>query len=439
MKNRTSNFTTIGGLIFLAVLVIYSNAMGYRRIAGFLVFFLIMAFCSRTWGRASLKKLHLQLQREDLCAFPGESLPVQLTLSNRKYLPVTWIDILFPLPQNGCIVPEDDTLPDTYDDRDLNYLVPVLPRKLSWLMPQQEIVWDFQVRAASRGIHLLKHVYLESGDGFGLSVQGRKMLLDSPKQLTIYPRRLPVDISRLLHQNPSEAQGGRGYQEDISLLKHSRSYQNGDSVRRINWRLLARTQTLMVNEYETISPLRMGFFLDLESFVTLQEKQNSNGGTYQIPTLHRQEMEDMISLVASCICELTARRIACALLLPAYEGHEAETVSTQDLDFQVPLLLERLAAIDYEKDHWQTSADPAQLRRFRHSIGQLYVAGLHAGQLHLENLRETFSPHLFSYLVYQHVEGEQKLERPVYSLQELSFAGSSDFPAAGDKAEEVSA
>ncbi|MBR5510143.1 MAG: DUF58 domain-containing protein [Lachnospiraceae bacterium] len=421
MKNRASIFATIGGLLFLLILVFYTNTMRYQKISGFLIFFLILFLCSWIWGKVSLKKMRIQMQREDLTAFPGESLPVRLSIENKKLLPVTWLDILFPLPDNRCVwVPEDDDI-SWHDAPGRTTMLPVFLRKVSWIFPFQKLEWSFALEARCRGIYHMDTVYLESGDGLGLSVISRKIPLAYTKQITVYPERIPVDVSPLLHQNPSQAKGHQGYQDDLTLLKNSRAYQYGDSFRRINWRLLARQQELMVNEYETLSPQCMGFYIDLESFITKKEEQ-TNAGTMMItPTLHQKELEQMLSLIGSCICELTARRVSCALFIPGYEKQEVRCCFGSDLEYQVPQLLEELAQIDYQESAYETRITSSDLRIFRSKLGQVYYAGMKANLFHAEPVLEAFGSHRLSYLVHEHCEEEQRLERPLYALFEISF------------------
>ena len=421
MKNRASIFATIGGILFLLILVFYTNSMGYQKISGFLIFFLILFLCSWSWGKVSLKKIRIQMQREDLTAFPEDPVPIRLSIENKKLLPITWLDILFPLPDNRCIwVPQEEDL-SWHDAPGRTTMIPVFPRKVSWIFPFQKLEWGFTLEAHSRGVYHMDTMYLESGDGLGLSVISRKIPLAYPKQITVYPRRIPVDVSVLLHQNPSEAKGHRGYQDDLTLLKNSRAYQYGDSFRRINWRLLARQQELMVNEYETLSPQCMGFYIDLESFITKKEEQTGAGTMMITAALHRNELENMLSLIGSCICELTARRVSCALFIPGYQDQEVRCCFGSDLEYQVPQLLEELARIDYQESAWQTRIASSDLRIFRSRLGQVYYTGMKATLFHPDAVLEAFGSHRLSYLVSEHCEEEQRLERPLYAFSELSF------------------
>lgn len=428
MRNRSSNFTTIGGLIFLAVLLFYTNAMGYRRIAGFLIFFLLLALCSYLWGKAALRNIDLEIPQTALHAFPGETLPVQLILSNSKLLPVLWMDLLFPLPLNRCVGGPDPDVEDYYEDPDLPWKVPVLSRKISFLMPFQKISWSVDLKARQRGIWHLGAVYLESGDGFGLSVVGRRFSLPYPRQITIYPKKIPVDVSSLLRQNPARAQGNYGYQEDLSLLKNSRAYQSGDNARHINWRLLARQQELMVNEYETVTPQCIGFYIDLESFMEMKEESGPSG-SYEIPSLQRKPLEDMLSLVGSCILELTEKRVFCGLLIPGYGDQDTRFLCGTDLEYQAPQLLEALSAISYDEQTCETKVSRSELRRMASAVGQIIVTGHMASRLRQEVLTETVSPHLLSYLFYEQSPEDRRIERPVCTFQDLAFLAKEDMPS----------
>ena len=71
--------------------------------------------------------------------------------------------------------------------------------------------------------------------------------LDQPKYITVYPKIIYLEKFRLKTDFMSEAQAMLNTRdEDMTTISDVRKYQYGDSLRRIHWKLTARTQELMV-------------------------------------------------------------------------------------------------------------------------------------------------------------------------------------------------
>ena len=136
-------------------------------------------------------------------------------------------------------------------------------------------------------------------------------------------------------------------------------------------------------------------------------------------------MEAMLSLIGSCIIELTARQISCAIFIPGYENEDVHCCFGTDLEYQVPQLLEELAMIHYnaKPEDWETRVLSADLRPYRSRLGQVYIAGMNSSSLHANTLVEAFGMHRLSYLTYEDCDEDQRLERPLYRFSELSFSG----------------
>ena len=137
--------------------------------------------------------------------------------------------------------------------------------------------------------------------------------------------------------------------EDVTLLKMSRPYQPGDSAKKINWRQLAGQNKMSVNIYETVFPKLATFLLDLPSFRKgTVEKNAINASDILVWQPLEKELEDMLSLTASCIISLNNKGISCGLIIPG--ATQAEST------FQLPgkkgsgpqELLYSLAAINYK-------------------------------------------------------------------------------------------
>lgn len=88
----------------------------------------------------------------------------------------------------------------------------------------------------------------------------------NPLYITVYPQIIDIDefylSSGYLSDNVSSIGGG---QEDISTIEEINKYNYGDSLRKIHWKLTAKTNELMIREYEKIGSRSAILILDLQS------------------------------------------------------------------------------------------------------------------------------------------------------------------------------
>jgi len=140
--------------------------------------------------------------------------------------------------------------------------------------------------------------------------------------------------------------------EDVSLLKMNRAYEPQDPARWINWRQLAGGGCLTTNVYETMLPRVITFILDFASFREEAEDPEDASGKYKQVT--EEDLERMLSLIASCVLSLTDNHASCKIAFPEMPGAEAH--SAEDL-------LSQLAAVEYGgEDLYYSHGDAAGLQ-----------------------------------------------------------------------------
>lgn len=350
-RKLTSNFVNpfgIGALFLLAVLFYH---FGLPDAAGPALLFALLFLLAWLWNRFALSHLEIQVPADRLCAFPGSTLNLPCQVFNRKFLPLMWMEVLFSLRENGCVLPAAPENEKPVWDKQLDKEVPGACARLTWLLWHQESSLEIPMKAIHRGVCSFSEVYAASGDGFGLGVKETCLPLESISQLVVYPAILPIQISGLV-QNISDLEAGRGgFLEDVTLLKMNRAYQPGDSVKRIGWRQLARQNTLMTNVYETIFPKMMTFYLDLPSFRTKTTEKNDLNGQDAIhwhPLADKRET--MISITASCILKLADSGICCGLVIPGYASSPSVIHYPGRHGSEAEELFYSLAAISYQAE-----------------------------------------------------------------------------------------
>lgn len=87
-----------------------------------------------------------------------------------------------------------------------------------------------------------------------------------PLLITVYPRRIDID-SFALNTNYSfgDISNFIGIQEDTSTIKEIKKYSYGDSLKKVHWKLTAKTNELMVKTYENYTSASAVYLIDLKN------------------------------------------------------------------------------------------------------------------------------------------------------------------------------
>lgn len=349
-----------------------------------MLFIDLLSLVSWLWGRFALNKVEVEIGSENARVFPGSALEVRFRIRNEKLLPLIWLDVLLRAPENGCIEPSSKFQREPYRDFETGTEYEVFRRKFSWILWHQTLEWKTEFIAKKRGIYLLEGVSTSSGDGFGLSVQKRDYPLPNPASFVVYPELVDVDCSPFLKNMYQSSVGSKGVYEDQTLLKSSRDYRNGDSMRKINWRLVARQDKMQVNVYETIFPRASFFLLDVESFRKV-EKMNER----EVISVYEEELEKALSILGSLFVHLEQRQMCCGLAIPAIGGEAALLLPPESRPGQTQELLTALASLVYGGE--RTVFPRQRLLNLRDNCGQLYVVTRSAQSLTCGQLLEKWS------------------------------------------------
>ena len=361
-NDASSSFVSLPGIIGLSLLLIVSLYFRIEALPIFLLVVIIIATLCYVWGHHSLDKLKIDVEGTSSRVFPGEDIVFTVDADNDKILPLLYLELEY-----------FEHVPDFLaSDEDISH-------KITWLMSYQKISTDVRIKAKKRGLAFLDSIIASSGDGFGLTSDKRTFPLSSKYMLVVYPEVFPLDASELVRDTIDMHAGDRGYMDDYTLFRGSRDYLPGDSIRFINWRLLARQGELNVNLYEPLVPQSITFMLDLKSFTTWREEVNNAGAYYVLDSFHEEEMEDMISLTASAIIALSEKKVRCTLVIPRYGERDQEIFRAESMEGQVTELLTVLSAISYKGE--ESSFIRNEVLRQSNSFGQVYVVGESASAL----------------------------------------------------------
>ena len=226
-------------ILFLMILAVFLGAESALTVIYMVVGIFILGFW---WNRRALR--HVEVTRKYVAhAFLGEKVSVQLVIKNTSILPILWLEIHEGLPVDlrggkgvkqvfSLGIREEKTIP--YD-----------------LIPQK------------RGFYPLGPLQISTGDPLGLMRPTQKEYPSSP--LTVYPQIVNMTAFGLPSRSPfGTIKHLNPIFEDPSRIMGKRDFQNGDSIRRIDWKSTAATGQLQVKLYEASIALEVMIVLDLQ-------------------------------------------------------------------------------------------------------------------------------------------------------------------------------
>jgi uncharacterized protein (DUF58 family) len=171
---------------------------------------------------------------------------------------------------------------------------------------------------------------MESGNPLGYRPALRE--IRHAEQLLVYPKVFPLIWTGPASRVPLGDQRAQlRLVGDPSRMIGVREYQPGDPLRHVDWRATARSDSLLVRLFEPTASPRVAVFADL-AVPQLSWRER-----------YCPELEFTVSVAASVIAELAARRIPVGLYASALvDGHRVARVPGSAPD-ALPEMLELLA------------------------------------------------------------------------------------------------
>jgi len=230
---------------FLFLVFLVSLFTQVYPLAVFTLMLLIISAVALWWKRHALDGIGFQRKFVYSRGYPGESLPMQVEIENRKFLPLPWLRLQDYIP--NAIAPQDESL-----------LLPTHLPEVGMLTILFSLRWyerdrrQFTLLLRKRGVHHLGPARIESGDLFGLFVEGAEFV--TPNYLTVFPEKIPFEALGLSSHDPfGDQTTRRRLYEDPTRPMGVRDYRPEDDFRRIHWPLTAHTGALQVKVYQPVS------------------------------------------------------------------------------------------------------------------------------------------------------------------------------------------
>jgi uncharacterized protein (DUF58 family) len=247
----TQGWLLVGGLLLAIGLGVHAG--GPFLIGAIL---LLGAGASYLSHRHCLSRVEFHRSFTPRRAFYGEDITLTLEITNRKPLPLAWLEVT-------------DELPEEIEPR-RGRIIPSLRQRRQHLVHLFSLRWYERVRrkvtitCRARGHFALGPARLRSGDLFGITSQGQT--LDDVQYLIVYPKIVPLEALGIPALHPfGDYRAPRPLLEDPTRTIGVRDYQTTDPLRRVHWKATARLGHLQTRQYEATTAHRVAVFLNMDT------------------------------------------------------------------------------------------------------------------------------------------------------------------------------
>ena len=242
------------GLIVVAIVLILAAWNNLTPVVILLGVILSAAGIAKFWSRYSLSHVYYERLLSEQRAFPGEEVELIVRVSNRKLLPLAWLEINDGLPLQ---LPAVNLTSGELSEGTLKNSISLL-----WY---RRASWRYHLRCMQRGYYALGPVTLHSGDIFGF--YPRSVVSVEVSRLIVYPKIFPLAGLDLPPIQPlGEMKASYRIFQDPTRAIGVRSYIPGDPFKHIHWKASARHQHLQVKVFEPSTTLQAILWLAVDSF-----------------------------------------------------------------------------------------------------------------------------------------------------------------------------
>ncbi|MBI2847763.1 MAG: DUF58 domain-containing protein [Chloroflexi bacterium] len=220
-----------------------------------LLFFLVGGI-ARLWGRYCLNRVEYRRRLSANRAFFGDEIHLDIEVSNRKPLPLPWMQVDDEIPCEVTLLKGKTSS---------SYRPPrMLLTNLFSLTWYHKVTRRYPVKCTQRGYFAFGPARIRSGDLFGFF--SRETEVPQTDYLMVYPRLVPLEKLGITSRQPlGDILTRRHIFQDPILTMGVREYHFGDSLKGIHWKTTARRGQLLTKLAETTTTVDMGIFFDVRT------------------------------------------------------------------------------------------------------------------------------------------------------------------------------
>jgi uncharacterized protein (DUF58 family) len=217
------------------------------------VLFFVVSAVSRFWSRFSLWGVSYRRLLSSRRAFFGETVILELSITNRKFIPLPWIHVEEEIPEELLLLKGRSSSSYKPARRQLSSAFSV-----GWY---SRLTRRYPLQCLKRGCYGFGPATIESGDPFGFV--RTSMTVEQQERLLVYPPILPLEELGIPSRHPFGNLRTRQhlFQDPVQTVT-TRDYVAGDPFNRVHWPATARLQRLQSRVFEKTSSVDLALFLD---------------------------------------------------------------------------------------------------------------------------------------------------------------------------------
>jgi len=204
-------------------------------------------------GRLALVALEVEATLEPRRLVAGEIATLTVRVTNRKPVPVPWMDLRIELPEGIAPPRREPGMPVS------SVGASFAPRA------RERLVLRFPLEIAQRGAYVVGPMKVRAGDWLGFVQEERPLPL--ALEIVAHPAPAGVVDRHLASLRPvAESAMRRGLVPDPLRFRGVRQYRGGDPVKEIHWKTSARLGELQTKVYEPATSLDAVFLVNVASY-----------------------------------------------------------------------------------------------------------------------------------------------------------------------------
>lgn len=257
---------------------------------------------TRVWSRFGMGRVEYERRLGTTRAVAGDSVPLDVTIWNRKPLPLPWI-AAEDLITDGIAIQERPMM--ERDDERLGRRVLANAWALAWY---ERVVRHFHLEATRRGLYEFGPVRLKVLDILGRDAGGG--LLAADEMLLVGPRTVPLRLRGRDAAPIGERRATQSLHADPALYGGVRPFQPGDPLRRIHWRATARLGTTVSRRFEPSRGREVVIAVDVQTIE----------GPHWEMTYNDNAFESLCVAAASLARQLLTEGASCGVAAASFTG-----------------------------------------------------------------------------------------------------------------------
>ncbi len=245
-----------GFLVVAAALLVLAGVLHQGGLLLVGVLLVLLFGVTRLWEKYALRRVEYSRRLSTTRAFFGDEVRLELSVANRKPLPLPWLSVAEELDE-ALTLTSGTTQPSALPGRVvLNYVMP-----LGWY---RKVTRAYTMQCLKRGYFSFGPAKIQSGDYFRFRVQD--MEVGDPCHLVVYPKIVPLEQLGIPSRDPfGDLRVRRHLFQDPVRVSSIREYAYGDPMRRIHWKATARTGQLQTKVFEHTTSPNLAVFLDVRT------------------------------------------------------------------------------------------------------------------------------------------------------------------------------